>query len=109
MRALAAQTSSWFLIAVLASDIRLSEEASLSLYDAACEMLEAKQERGELRSQPVTGSIRNLGSDVLVGSLAGPMFEADVITSGTSGHVRFLVTRQGLALREEKRHAQPLN
>lgn len=110
MCALTRETPSWLLVAVLASSIRLSDDASLSLYDAACEMLEAKEEEAELRSPVVTGSIRNLGSDVVVGTLGGPLFEADVISEGTSGHVRFLVTRQGLALHEESRlPRQPLN
>ena len=107
--ALATERPSWLLIAVLASSIPLSEDASLSLYDAACQMLEAKEEHAELRSDAVTGSIRNLGSTAVVGTLGGPIFEADVISAGTSGHVRFLVTRQGLALREEKRPARHLN
>jgi len=97
------ETPSWFLIAVLASTIPLSDDASISLYDAACEMLDARQEEALLRSAIVTGSIKNLGTDVVVGTLGGPLFEADVIAGGTSGQVRFLVTRQGLALREEKR------
>jgi hypothetical protein len=101
MKTVAAERSSWLLIAVLASTVRLSDDASLSLYDAACEMLDAHEEHAELRSGAVTGSIRNLGSDAAVGALTGPVFEADVIASGSSGRVRFLVTRQGLAAREQ--------
>jgi hypothetical protein len=100
---LASETPGWLLICVLASTVRLSEEASLSLYDAACEMLEAKQERAELRSGALTGHLRNVGKEAVVGTLSGLLFEADVIAGGTSGHVRFLVTRQGLAAREQKR------
>ena len=103
MGTLAAEMPYWLLICVLASTVRLSEEASLSLYDAACEMLAARQEHAELRSGGVTGTIRNLGKDAVVGTFSGPLFEADVITAGTSGHVRFLVTRQGLAAREQGR------
>jgi len=103
MESLASETPYWLLISVLASTVPLSEDASLSLYDAACEMVAAKQEHAEIRSGVVTGTIRNLGKDVLIGTLSGPLFEADVVAAGTSGHVRFLVTRQGLAIREQGR------
>lgn len=103
MEALASETPYWLLISVLASTMRLSEEASLSLYDAACEMVAAKQEHAEIRSGAVTGTIQNLGKEAVVGTLSGLLFEADVIAAGTSGHVRFLVTRQGLAVREQGR------
>lgn len=103
IKSLAADRPYWLLIAVLASSIPLSEDASLSLYDAACQMLEAGEGQAELRSRGVSGSIRNVGSDVVVGTLGGPLFEADVIAGGSSGHVRFLVTHQGMALREEER------
>lgn len=96
-------TPTWLLISVLASTIPLSDAASIALYDSACEMIEAKQEEAALHGELVTGTIKNLGRDVLLGTLGGPLFEADVISGGTSGNVRFLVTRQGLALRERKR------
>ena len=108
--ALASETPYWLLICVLASTVRLSEDASLSLYDAACEMLSAKREHAELRSGALTGTLKNLGKSAVVGTLAGRLFEADVIAAGTSGHVRFLVTRQGLAAREQDRPARgPMN
>ena len=106
MGALASETPYWLLICVLASTVRLSEDASLSLYDAACEMVAARQEHAELRSAAVTGTIRNVGKDAVVGTFSGPLFEADVITAGTSGHVRFLLTRQGLAARQQGRPAR---
>ena len=107
---MASDTPTWLLVCILASTVRLSEAASLSLYDAACEMLGAKQEHAELRSNAVTGIIRDLDKSAVLGSLSGRVFEADVIADGTSGHVRFLVTRQGLAASEQKHAARaPLN
>jgi hypothetical protein len=49
----------------------------------------------------------NLRKDVLLGSIGGPSFEAELETERGKAQVRFLLTRQGLRMRDEQEPAAP--
>src|SRR5690242_16815308 len=57
----------------------------------------------------VSGKVRNLRKDFLVGTIGGPAFEADLETERGAGTVRFMLTRQGLELMSDKPPPQMLN
>ena len=48
----------------------------------------------------LTGRVVNLKRDVALGTITGPVFEAELDTAQGHGTVRFLLTRAGLELME---------
>lgn len=104
------QTPSWLLISVLFSSVPLSSALSMTLHEAAWHLLETDGGVGEVAGDMVSGKVKNLKRDFVLGSLAGPGFEAEVDTERGSGVVRFLLTRQGIEAmkrQEKKRPARP--
>jgi hypothetical protein len=91
----------WLLIAVLQSTVPLEGPLAMRLYHAAMELQREEGDRSSLTGDLAMGEVRRLGRDLLIGSIGGPGFEAELDTPRGSGRVRFILTRQGLGLDEE--------
>lgn len=96
----------WLLISVLFSSQPLSPSLAMSLHQAAYDLYRKDGGVGEVIGDLARGKVRNLKKDVLLGTIAGPAFEAEIETERGSGVVRFLLTRQGLELMS-KRERRP--
>jgi hypothetical protein len=86
----------WLLIAVLQSSVPLDDALALRLYRAAYDLHTRQDDREKLAGDLASGEVRRLRKDLLIGSIAGPGFEAEIDTPRGSGTVRFILTRQGL-------------
>ncbi len=92
----------WLLISVLFSSLPLTPALALTLHQAAYDLYSRDAAAGQVAGELVTGLVRNLRKDMLLGTIAGPAFEADLETARGPGKVRFLLTRQGLELMKEQ-------
>ena len=88
----------WLLISVLFSSVRLTPALALALHEAAYDLWARDAGSGEVAGDLVSGRVRNLRKDMLLGTIGGPAFEADLDTARGAGKVRFLLTREGLEL-----------
>jgi hypothetical protein len=86
----------WLLIAVLYSTFPLSDALAMRLYRAALDLHARDQDATRLAGDLASGEVRQLRKTLVLGSLAGPGFEAALDTPRGSGTVRFVVTRRGL-------------
>jgi hypothetical protein len=93
----------WRLIAVLQSTVFLPARLGVMLYRVAVK-LQRFGEESEALSDPevAVGVVRRLKRELLIGTFGGPGFEAELITPGGSGLVRFIVTREGLDVAERE-------
>jgi hypothetical protein len=90
----------WLLISVLFSSQPLSPSLAMTLHQAAYALYRRKDTVGEVAGDLLRGKVRNLKKDVLLGTIGGPAFEAEIETERGAGVVRFLLTRQGLEMME---------
>ena len=79
----------------------------MRLYHAAVDLHLRQAGRSPLHGDLATGEVRRLGRDLLLGSVGGPGFEAELDTPRGHGSVRFIVTRQGLDDAAERRESGP--
>ena len=86
----------WLLIAVLQSSVPLEQAAALRLYRAALSLHATSASVEKIHGDLMTGEVRRLGKTMLIGTIGGPAFEADLDTPRGSGRVRFIVTPEGL-------------
>lgn len=70
----------------------------MTLHHAAFELYERDDARQDILGDMVSGHVRNLRKEVLLGTIGGPAFEAKIETEKGAGTVRFLLTRQGLEM-----------
>jgi hypothetical protein len=96
----------WLLISVLFSSLPLTPALAATLHQTAYDLYRRDAGAMPVTGDLVSGRVRNLRKDVLLGTIAGPAFEADLETERGSGKVRFLLTRQGIDLMEEL-HPRP--
>jgi hypothetical protein len=92
----------WLLISVLFSTVPLSEALAMRLHHAALDLYQRNDGVAKLQGELAQGEVRNLKKDLLLGTLGGPGFEANVDTERGSGVVRFLLTRQGIEMMAER-------
>jgi hypothetical protein len=92
----------WLLISVLFSTVPLSEALAMRLHHAALDLYRRNDGVAKLQGELAQGEVRNLKKDLLLGTLGGPGFEANVDTERGSGVVRFLLTRQGIEMMAER-------
>src|SRR5262245_596844 len=97
----------WLLIAVLSSTLPLEPALAMRLYHAAVDLHLRQAGRSLLQGDLATGEVRRLGRDLLLGSVGGPGFEAELDTPRGHGSVRFILTRQGLDEATERRSGPP--
>ena len=88
--------TSWLLIAVLESTFPLEEAVTLRLYHAAMTLHAEAGSVEKIQGDLMNGQVRRLGKTMLLGAIGGPAFEADLDTPRGSGHVRFVLTPEGL-------------
>jgi hypothetical protein len=91
-------TPYWVLISVLASSFPLEEGLALALHRVALELHQAGDSVGLIDHHLAHGRVQNLRKEAAVGSITGPVFEAELETERGAGMVRFMLTRQGLEL-----------
>jgi hypothetical protein len=98
----AESTPYWVLISVLSSSFPLDQGLALALRQVAFELYQADQTAGLVEHKLACGQVRNLRKEAAIGSITGPVFEAELETERGAGLVRFMLTRQGLNLLTEK-------
>ena len=86
----------WRLIAVLASTIPLERAVALWLYQTAVEMRALGQKSVPLAGDLGDGRLTDMRQEALIGSIGGPAFEAILETNRGKGHIKFIVTKEGL-------------
>jgi len=100
-------TPYWVLISVLSSSFPLEQGLALALHRVALELYQADQSGGAIDHQLAHGMVKNLRKEAAIGSITGPVFEAEFETERGAGLVRFMLTRQGLELMADKAQAPP--
>ena len=90
----------WTLISVLFSSVPLQPNLAMALYHVAYELHRASAGEGEVSSDLAQGRVVNTRKEALVGTIGGPVFEAELETARGRAQVRFLLTRSGLELRD---------
>ncbi len=93
----------WVLISVLFSSLPLSPTLATTLHEAALDLFRNDKAVGEVAGDLIRGRVVNLKKDLLLGTISGPAFEAEIDTERGHGKVRFLLTRQGLELTGDRR------
>ena len=68
----------------------------MCLHQAAYEMYRNGGSIAPVAGDILSGSVHNLRQEALLGTIGGPVFEAEVETERGKGTVRFLLTRDGL-------------
>jgi hypothetical protein len=92
----------WVLISILVSSVPLREPLALALHRTAYDLYRRDEATARLEGELAQGEVRNLRKTVLLGTLSGPAFEADVDTERGSGMVRFLLTQEGIELMSQR-------
>jgi hypothetical protein len=92
----------WLLISVLFSSQPLTPALAMMLHQAALDLYRSEGSEAKVAGDLVSGRIRNLKRDVLLGTIGGPSFEAEIETERGAAMVRFILTRQGLELMAPK-------
>jgi hypothetical protein len=90
------------LIAVLQSTLPLEPALAMRLYHAALELHRESGATSTLTGDLAMGQVRRLGRELLIGTIGGPGFEAELDTPRGAGRVRFILTRQGLDEAQER-------
>jgi hypothetical protein len=100
--------STWLLISVLFSSVPLTAALAATLHQAAWDLYERDAGATAVAGDVVSGRVRNLRKEVLLGTIGGPAFEAELETERGPGKVRFLLTREGIELmRRDPAQARP--
>ncbi len=102
----------WVLVSVLVSTVPLDQALALALHRVAVDLFQRGHDVGQIDHQLAHGQVKNLRKEALLGTVGGPVFEAELDTERGAGLVRFILTRQGLELleaREANRSRQYLN
>ncbi len=86
----------WVLISILFSSFPLSPTLAMSLHRAAYDLYRRDDVVGKVETALAQGEVRNLKKAMLLGTLTGPGFEADLDTERGAGKVQFLLTQRGL-------------
>lgn len=86
----------WMLISVLFSTFPMTAALAMTLHQTALDLYECEDSAAPIAGDMLSGSVRNLRKEVVLGSIAGSLFEAELETERGQGQVRFLLTRQGL-------------
>lgn len=92
----------WVLVSVLLSTIPLDQGLALALHRVAVDLHQSGHDEGQIDHQLAHGRVKNLRKEALVGTVGGPVFEAELDTERGHGLVRFILTRQGLELLEAR-------
>jgi hypothetical protein len=88
----------WVLVSVLTSTVPLDQGLALALHRVALDLFKTGTGVGHVDHQLAHGQVKNLKKDALLGTVGGPVFEAQLETERGAGMVRFILTRQGIEL-----------
>lgn len=99
----------WLLISVLFSNVPLTPSLAMTLHSAAYALYREEGSARPVAGDVVSGRVTNLKKDLLLGTIGGPAFEAELETARGPAKVRFLLTRQGLDLMAASEEALPLS
>ena len=91
----------WRLISILFSTFPLTPALAFRLHQSAYELYRSDKGVAALEEDGgivVSGEVRNLKKNALLGTLSGPAFEARIDTERGEGIVRFLLTQSGIEL-----------
>ena len=88
----------WLLISVLFSSLPLTPALAATLHQAAYDLYRRGAGAAPVAGDTMNGRVLNLRKDMLLGTIGGPAFEAELETERGQGKVRFLLTRQGIEL-----------
>lgn len=97
----------WVLISVLFSTHPLEEQLAVMLHRVAFELHRTGAEAGAVDQDLAHGVVRNLKKHALLGTVGGPLFEAELETEKGKSQVRFLLTHQGLELLQQHEPTLP--
>ena len=90
----------WSLISVLLSTQPLSEELAMTLYRVAIDLHAREAAVGQIDLPTAQGQVRNTRKHAMLGTIGGPMFEAELETERGKSMVRYLLTREALATQQ---------
>jgi hypothetical protein len=99
----------WVLISVLFSSQPLTPALAQRLYQTAYELYRRDEGAAALTGEMARGRVVNLRKNVLLGTIGGPAFEAEIETERGSGVVRFLLTQQGIELTAQAQPRSAMN
>ncbi len=91
-------TPSWVLISVLFSTFPLDEGLALALHQVAFDLHASGDAVGAIDHGLAHGQVKNTRRAAAVGTITGPVFEAELETERGKARVHFILTRQGLEL-----------
>ena len=94
-------------MSVLFSSLPLTPALAMTLHQAAYDLYRRNGGAAPVAGDALSGRVTNLRKDMLLGTIAGPAFEARIETERGKGTVRFLLTRQGLELLEGRPAGRP--
>lgn len=87
----------WYLISVLLSTQPLTQELAMTLYRVAAELHANVEGSGQVDLPVAKGVVKNLRQHALLGTVGGPVFEAEIETERGKGTVRYLLTKEAMA------------
>jgi predicted short-subunit dehydrogenase-like oxidoreductase (DUF2520 family) len=92
------ETPYWVLISILTSSFPMEQSLAITLHRVAFDLYSRDDSVGVIDQPLAHGHVRNTRKEAVLGTLTGPVFEAELETERGKGEVRFLLTRQGLEL-----------
>lgn len=98
----------WVLISVLFSSFPMEEQLALALHRVAMDLYQRGDSVGLIDQGLAHGQVKNARKEAAIGTITGPVFEAELETERGKGEVRFILTRQGLELMSHGGPAQPV-
>lgn len=103
---MAEQQPTWRLISVLFSNIQLTESLALTLTETAFDLYRDRKPFCDIGGDTLSGRVKNLQQDAMLGVIGGPTFEARLETNEGQGTVRYILTREAIESREEKQQVE---
>jgi hypothetical protein len=91
-------TPPWVLISVLFSSFPLEDALALALHRVAMDLYQRGDSVGVIDQGLAHGQVKNCNKEAAIGTITGPVFEAELETERGKAEVRFILTRQGLEL-----------
>ncbi|MDP1823826.1 MAG: hypothetical protein Q8L48_11300 [Archangium sp.] len=92
----------WVLISVLFSTFPMEEPLALALHRVAMELYQRGDSVGVVDQGLAHGQVKNSRKEAAIGTITGPVFEAELETERGKCQVHFILTRQGLSLLSEQ-------
>ena len=93
----------WTLISILFSSLPMTAPLARDLHRTAYDLYRRDDGTSDIECGLASGQVHNLRKEMIVGTIAGPAFEATLANERGEGRVRFLLTRQGIELMSESR------